>query len=381
MRYRSFAPFTLFTPFTRFARFARFAPRAAACCALLTALAGCDGLAYVGQLAQGQFGIQSDLQPIPDVLASGQLTADQQAKLELIVAARDYARQSMGLTVGDSYTMFYDTHGAPLAWNLTAARRDALVPHTWTFPVLGTVPYLAFFDENYLHAYDAELQAEGWDTYTYQLDAYSTLGVFADPVRSPMLNRHELSLAETIIHELLHNTIYRGGDTTFNESLATFIGRQGAEDFLLVHFGDASGWPALARNYYADVDTTSAFLLQLYNDLAAYYAQTTTPDGQPLTSDAKIAGREAVYQAARERFVSEVEPTLNYPATFAGYANLPTNNAWMLGNYRYNYDLSSFEAVYTANGGDWATTLEVFRAAADSSGDPFQYLRDWVTSR
>lgn len=339
---------------------------------LLPLMFGCDGLTYVAHVAQGQLSVQGNVEPIDDVLASGRLTEEEDQKLRLIVKARQFAADSVGLDVGDSYTMFYDTRGNPLAWNLSAARRDKLEARKWTFPIVGEVPYLAFFDEKYLRREEQKLIDAGWDTMTYELDAYSTLGFFADPVRSTMLKRGTLSLADTIIHELLHNTIWRANNTNFNESLATFVGRTGAVQFLRAEFGEESGWPEVAAAYYADLDAVNAFLFGLYNDLKDYFAQ-------PLTSDELIAGREAVYQSGRDRFVNEIQPTLTYAASFDGYANLPTNNAWMLGHYRYNLDLEVFESVFAAVNEDWPAALAVFKQAADAPGSPFDYLRDWLT--
>ncbi len=335
--------------------------------------AGCgEGLPYVMHLLEGQMQVQGNVEPIADVLASGRLTDEQQAKLELVVAVRQFAVDSIGLTAGDSYTLFYDTQGDPLAFNLSAARRDALVPVTWRFPIVGEVPYLSFFDEDYLRRIERQLIEDGYDTMTYELDAYSTLGVFADPVRSTMLERGELSLIETIIHELLHNTIWRPGETVFNESLATFVGQRGAIDFLRAYYGDESGWPELAEAYYADRETINAFLVELYADLEAYYAG-------PGSGAQKIAGRAAVFERGREHFTRDVQPGLHFPDLFSYLAELPVNNAWMLANRRYNLNLDVFAAVHDVTGGRWADSLAVFRAAAESAGDPFEYLRNRLT--
>ncbi len=336
-------------------------------------LAGCDGLMYVTHVAQGQLRIVGHTEPIDDVLASGRLTAEQEEKLRLIVEARDYAAEKIGLNAGDSYTTYYDTGGDPLAFNLSAARRDRLEAKRWWFPFLGKVPYLAFFDEDYLRREERRLIDEGYDTFTYELDAYSTLGLFEDPVRSTMLKRGKLSLVETVIHELLHNTIWRPNHTVFNESLATFVGRTGAVEFLVFKYGADSGWPSLAERYYADLDTVNAFLFDLYGTLRDYYAQ-------PLPSEQLIAGREAIYQAARDRFTHDIQPDLNYPDVFSSYADLPTNNAWMLAHYRYNLDLDVFRAVFEAVGEDWSAALDVYRAAAQAPGDPFDALHTWLAN-
>jgi predicted aminopeptidase len=334
-------------------------------------LVGCDAVVYVAHVAEGQFGILGDTEPIDDVLASGRLSEEDEDKLRLIAKARQFAVETIGLNAGSSYTTFYDTSGAPLAFNLSAAQRDALVPYIWFFPIVGEVPYLGFFDEDYLRRVEQDLIDAGYDTFTYEVDAYSTLGLFEDPVRSTMLRRNRVSLAETIIHELLHNTVWRTGDTTFNESLATFVGRQGAMEFLEEEYGDEADWPVLAVELYADTDAVNAFLLELYSDLEAHYTR-------PLTAEAKINGREAVYQAARDRFAEELLPTLVHPDWFDSYADLPTNNAWMLGHHRYNLDLAVFEAVYAAVDGDWPAALSVFHAVANAPKDPFDYLRNWL---
>jgi len=332
---------------------------------------GCDGLAYVLHVAEGQLGIQGRVEPIDTVLGTGRLSEEEETKLRLVVKVRQFATETMGLNGDSAYTTFYDAGGDPVAWNLSAARRDALVPRTWRFPLVGEVPYLSFFDEDYLRWYEQRLIDEGYDTLTYELDAYSTLGLFEDPVRSTMLRRDTLSLAETIIHELLHNTVWRANATTFNESLATFVGRQGAIEFLTQEYGEESGWPKLARAFYADTDRVSAFLMELYADLQSYYAQ-------PRPVDEKIAGREEVFAAARRRFTTDLAPKLNYPEVFAYLAELPTNNAWVLSHYRYNLDLDVFEQVYLASERDWRAALRVYRAAAEARHDPFAYLRDWL---
>ena len=80
----------------------------------------------------------------------------------------------------------------------------------------------------------------GYDTEIDEVNAWSTLGWFRDPILSSMLNKKKGSLAELIIHELTHATIYIKDDVQFNENLATFIGRKGAESYLRKTFGSKS---------------------------------------------------------------------------------------------------------------------------------------------
>jgi predicted aminopeptidase len=332
-------------------------------------LSGCSStVQYVIRQGFGQFTVLWQSVPIDRVLASGKLDAEQQRKLELVVAARDFASRRLGLKVGRSFQRYHDTSGNPVAYNLSAARQDALVSKSWSFPIIGQIEYLGFFARDDAEEAAADLQKEGYDTYIYGVDAYSTLGWFPDPVHSAFLKRSDGSLVETVIHELAHNTVYANGQSTFNESLATYIGRLGARLFYEER-GDAGRQTidALEKSY-ADEERITAWMVQFEADLRAYYVS-------DIPSEEKVAGREALFEAARDRFVNEVKPTLNQPDRYAGWANLPTNNAFVLLHRRYHLDLDVFATIYEQNGHDFAALLDTLRAAAKTA-DPSAYLRE-----
>jgi len=204
------------------------------------------------------------------------------------------------------------------------------------------------------------------------VEAFSSLGWLPDPVHSPMLEREDGALIEVVIHEMAHNTVYAPGHSAFNETLATFIGRTGARLFFESQ-GEAGREVSedLHQRYY-DQDLFNAWLRELAEDLNAYYAQ-------PIAYDQKVAGREAVYQAARDRFVLEAQPAMNHPDRYSYWADVPTNNALVAMHLVYNLDLDLLEALYQQGGGDFAYLLGVLRAAAASS-DPWVHLRQQVDS-
>jgi len=332
---------------------------------------GCGvDFAYLIPAATGQLDIIFNAVPIDDAIATGDLSDETVQKLRLVQDVRDFARDTIGLNAGQHYTTFYDAHGEAVAYNLSASRKDRFQPFIWTFPFVGSVPYLGFFDADAVFARRDELVAEGYDVFIYEIDAYYALGIYPNPVLSPMLKRSEESLIDTVIHELVHATIIRLDDTPFNESLATYIGRTGAVEYLDDRFADQPERRAIAIARFEDSDRYAAFILSLYNDLDAYY----TSD---LSSAAKIAGRAAVYEAGRERFAAEVLPQMNLPDNYSWVESLPVNNAFMLGVRRYNLDLDAFDAVYQAAGRDWATALAVYREAAQAA-DAYAYMQDWV---
>jgi predicted aminopeptidase len=341
---------------------------------LLTLPVGGCGVdwAYLIPAAAGQLGLLRHSVPVSQAIENGELTEEQVAKLELIRDARIYARDVIGLNVEDNYTTFYDSGGLPVAHNVSASRKDAFKPKLWKFPIVGTVPYLGYFDLARAEAKVRKLRAQDFDVFMYEIDAYSGLGYFPNPILSPMLERSEVNLANTVIHELLHSTIWRVNDTTFNESLATFFGRAGAIQYFTDRHADKPELILEAVAVFEDTDRYSEFALSLFNDLDAFYSS-------DLSSEAKISGREAIYQAGRDRFAIEVQPLMNRPERYNWVADLPTNNAYMLGVRRYNLDLDVFEQVFAATGEDWAASLGVFQAAADAS-DSYAYLQTWLAS-
>lgn len=336
------------------------------------ALSGCGvDLGYLLPAAAGQIRLVWSSVSIADAIEQGSLTEDQVAKLELIRDARAYARDVIGLNVANNFTKFYDSGGEPVAFNVSACRKDAFEPRVWWFPIIGTIPYLGFFDRAAADAKFEELVEQGFDVFRYEIEAYSGIGFFPNIVLSPMLERSETTIVQTVFHELLHSTVWRQSDTSFNESLGTFYGRTGASAYLAERYPDQPEIVQEAVERFEDGDRYTDFMLTLFNELDAFYSS-------DLSSEEKIAGREAVFQAGGERFAAEVQPLMHRPERFDWVQDLPPNNAWMLGIRRYNLDLGVFEQVFFATGEDWSASLEVFKEAARHS-DPYGYLLAWLS--
>ena len=188
----------------------------------------------------GQFSVIWNARPIDEVLDNNNLPDSLRKKLELSKDIRLFAIKTLGLNESDNYTTFYDQEGQSILWNVSASDKYALKPYLWKYPFLGEMPYKGFFDLNKAIAERNRLLQKGYDTRIRTVSGWSTLGILKDPILSNMLERSEGQLAEVIIHELVHSTIFIKDKVDFNENLASFIGEEGAKQFLKYHFSDTS---------------------------------------------------------------------------------------------------------------------------------------------
>src|SRR5690606_18969091 len=100
---------------------------------------------------------------------------------------------------------------------------DRLEFVTWWFPVVGSVPYIGYFDKADRDAKATELKQQGYDVSVGGAGAFSSLGWFEDPIFSSMLDRGPADTAHLFIHELTHRTLWIPGSTEFNENLAEYV--------------------------------------------------------------------------------------------------------------------------------------------------------------
>ena len=97
----------------------------------------------------------------------------------------------------------------------------------WCFPIVGCVSYRGYYSKDDAERYADGLRAAGDDVYVGGIPAYSTLGYTTDPVLSTFIGFPEGEVARLIFHELAHQVVYVGGDTTFNESFAVAVEEEG----------------------------------------------------------------------------------------------------------------------------------------------------------
>lgn len=301
---------------------------------------------------------------IVELVADSATPAALRARLQLVLEARAFAVDSLGLPAEESFTQYTQLARDTLVLVLSGARRDALVPKLWWFPVVGRLPYKGFFREADARAAVVALEAEGFDTYLRPASAFSTLGWFNDPLLSTTVRQDSVDLVDTVIHELLHNRYFAAGDAAFNESFANFVGGRGAERFFASRGDSVRARWAAAR--WSDERRLAGFWAALYRDVDSLFR---AQPGDSLRAR-RLQLRDSVYAAARHRLRDSVAPALQtIPPEYAERVRL--DNAALLARRLYLTDVEQFEMEFTRHGGDLRRAIDTViarRARVPSEG-------------
>ena len=330
---------------------------------LLVCAAGCSA-SYVARAVYEEARILWRREPIEKLLEHPSVAEATRRKLQLVLEVREFAAARIGLRVGGSYSAISTVDGRAVVQLLTASRRDRLEPYTWWFPVVGRVPYKGFFSKSSAAATATDIQRRGYDTYVRPAIAFSTLGWFDDPLPSSLLKHDEITLAQVIFHELLHNTLFLPGETAFDESTATFAGYRGAIEFFCEGRRSVSDPCRAATADWQDTLTISRFFTKSLAELERFYA--TKPVGPALDQ-----GRERAFAEIRENF----KALKLHPGRYADFASGPINNASLLQERIYLRDLDVFDEIYREEG-SLRATVETIRRAVGRGGDPFDRVRE-----
>ncbi len=303
-------------------------------------LSNCKMVFYgIGQ-GVGQIKIIVKAKPIEKLLKDTSVSDSLKEKLLLVQAIKKYAEDSLGLKPSKNYNTLYDQHGKDILWVVTAAGKYSVQPYMWKFPVVGEVPYKGYFKIEKAEKEAMKMKNDGYDVRIGTVSAWSTLGFFRDPILSGMLKRSEGMIARLIIHELTHSTLFVKGNSEFNENLATFVGNQGAKQYLIDKYGKNSKEYLGYLGEINDIELFSNYVLHSAKLLDSLY--------QSFTIEPEIK-KDAPKKAMIKQIVANIDTIKFYNkhnfSTFKKTENLP-NNAFFAGYITYHKQQSDLEKEF-----------------------------------
>ncbi len=313
-------------------------------------------------------------QDIETMVADTSVAPAVRSKLALVLSARAFAASELRLDAGESFTTFSQLDRDTLVLVLSAAYRDRLAHHRWWFPIVGHVPYKGYFDVAAAKREELEFQRRGFDTYLRPASAFSTLGWFNDPLVSTTLRADTLSLANTVIHELVHNTYYAPGQAEFNESFANFVGARGSAEFFRKRGHPRAVAETEAR--WSDDKLLAQFWKKLHGDIdMAFKAH----PGDSLR-ERRIGLRDSIYRAARQELIHRVGPQLRTVAP-RYVERVRLDNAALLARRIYLTDVALFDSVWVREGRDVMRSVQrVIELAKAEPKAPYDALRAWLAA-
>jgi len=304
----------------------------------LLALCGCETMSYYLQAAGGHLSLLSRAQKVDVLLADKATPQPLRERLELARALRDFASRELKLPDNGSYRSYADIDRPYAVWNVVAAPEFDLQAVQSCFPVAGCVGYRGFFERAEAERYAAGLRAGGYDVLVYGVPAYSTLGRFDDPLLSSFIRYPEAELARLLFHELAHQVAYAKDDSTFNESFAVVVEREGVRRWL------AAGRREALMQDFLDRQKRLADLRERFDQararLQVIYRSRIAPE------------------AMRERKRAEMAALKPALASFPVFAGAEPSNALLAAFATYTELVADFEFMLQQNNGN----LEAFYA-------------------
>lgn len=306
---------------------------------MLALLCACSPL-YAARSASGHAGLLWRRRSIARTIADPKTSPQLRRRLESVVAIRSFAFEKLALKRTRDYETWTPVKGSVLTWLVSASERLHLRSHQFRFPFVGSFPYKGYFRKDLALREAASLEERGYDATVSGAAAYNTPLPVSDPLPSSLLAYGEGDLAETLIHELAHGTIYFKDRTDFDEAVATWIGLRGAEAYLSDRFGSESAQMKEWLAGRAERDRRDGLFRELRDRLSALY------DG-PADPTEKMVKRQELFDWARqEAQARKVE-----------VSSRPFNNAVVLAEALYAPDPAPFDAVFEKSGRDWPKTI------------------------
>lgn len=323
--------------------------------------AGCATLSWYGQALHGQLDLLSRREDIAELLVRPETPEELRQRLRTVLVVRRFAEDQLGLPESRSYESYADLERDAAVWNVVATPRYSMTPKRWCYPLVGCLAYRGYFRRDRAFEQARRLQDEGFDVAVMPAVAYSTLGWFADPVVSTMLDWDDANLAGFIFHELTHEKLFLPGATAFNEAYATVVERHGVRRWL-----ESEG----RRDERADWERDQALLAARVEALLEARATLATLFNSTRDETALATGKQRAYRrldkrlrALAERFETD---------RLDGWIEADLNNAHLAMVATYEQGVGAFDRLLA----DCSADMACFHAAAARMAERDERVRE-----
>lgn len=310
-------------------------------------LTGCSTLGYLFQASKGQLSLMQHARPIVEVVQDERTPPRIRELLSYVPLIKAYGEKN-GMKSTRNYTEYVKLNRKAAVWVVSACEELRFESKEWKFPVVGSFPYLGWFDLEDARQFASELKSQGWDVDLRGAAAYSTLGWFRDAILSSMIPEGQEALGELInvvLHESVHATLYIQGQAYFDESVASFVADHMTPQYLAELKGNPSPeFEAYVRDLKESEEIQQQFH-EAYLHLEALYSSKDNDEQK---------------KAKKKLILSQLQGKLK--------SKREINNATLIQYKEYHSDKKSFEALFDACEKDWKN---FFKALSQLNRDSF----------
>lgn len=307
---------------------------------------GCSTCHYFYQAGKGQMALFNRARPIPEVLKDERTRPRIRDLLSEVDSIKKYG-ESRGLKATPNYTEYVQLNRPAAVWVVSASEALRFESKTWSFPIVGSFPYLGWFGLDDAKSFSSQLKQEGWDVDVRGARAYSTLGWFRDAVLSTMIPDGDGALgdlANVILHESVHATLYIRGQSYFDESVASFVADRMTPDYLKKDRGEKSAELSVYLSSERESEEREKTLHAAYLSLSQVYSS-------DLSREKKLERKQTILADLKTRLGLRRE----------------INNATLIQYKTYNTGKAEFESLFQACGTDWKRFLSALMSLKPES--------------
>ena len=302
---------------------------------------------------------QAKSKPVNKLLRNEGLPRETRDFLLLVEDIQTFAVDELGLKTNKNYSTYLDLDQDVLAWVVSACDPLAFNTYLWNYPVMGKLPYKGFYRPDDARKEAKKIAGKNKDVWVRGVEAFSTLGFFKDPLISYMTGYSVYEIANLIIHEQTHATVWKKNDPSFNEDLASFVGDAGARLFVLSRFGgDSPEYLEIDENeenaarFREDIFKLREMLDQFYQGL---------PDPLPENDEPFLKEKERIIRDFQTGFLESYDGRYT-SENYRGFGEMRVNNAYLDLFHIYHGRREELERLYTEAGSDMKKFLETIKA-------------------
>jgi predicted aminopeptidase len=251
---------------------------------------------YVTAQGAHYLGLRAKAVPVAQALADPQTSPEVRLLLERADEVRSFAIHDLGLKETKNYTSIATLDSDRLVTVVSACAELSFDRYLWRYPLVGKFPFRGYFIPGEAQKEVARLKAKGYDTIARPVEAFSTLGWVTDPLFTFMAHYSEADIAELILQETTHATIFVKGEGNFDEEISAFVGGQGSLLWLESKYGQNSPQVDELRKQRADDAAFSAWLRKTAEELQTVYSSELTTFEKRAHKAAIIASRAAEFK-------------------------------------------------------------------------------------